>query len=121
MRQLDNGLSPRTLAFIPGLHVEDDVVCQTFQPSYAVTRDGRLIAFCQGRLNKGRDDDPKVILASTSADWGATWSPAQVVSGRLIHYAMSAFVTDRDGGERVSVLTVVDMRGTEKLYGTDYR
>ena len=56
MRKLENGLSERTLAFEPGFEVHGEVVCRTFQPSYVVTRDGVLIAFCQGRLRGGRDD-----------------------------------------------------------------
>ncbi|MFC1525695.1 hypothetical protein ACFL6X_02670 [Candidatus Latescibacterota bacterium] len=120
MRKLDNGLSERTLAFEPGLEVDGELVCRTFQPSYVVTRAGMLIAFCQGRLRHGSDDDPKMILTSRSADGGATWSPAKTVSGRINHYAMSAYLSDRNGRERVSVLTMVDLRVTEDLYERDY-
>ena len=120
MRQLENGLSERTLAFEPGFEVHGEVVCRTFQPSYVVTRDGVLIAFCQGRLRGGRDDDPKVILTSRSSDWGATWSPAKAVSGRITHYAVSAYLSERDGRECVSVLSMVDLRGTENIYDKDY-
>jgi sialidase-1 len=120
MRTLEHGLSERTLAFEPGSEVDGDVVCRTFQPSYVVTRGGVLMAFCQGRLRDGHDDDPKVILTSRSQDWGATWSPARTVSPRLIHYAMSAYRGERNGRERVSVLSMVDMRGTEALYGNDH-
>ena len=120
MRQLENGLSERTLAFEPGFEVYGEEVCRTFQPSYVVTRDGVLIAFCQGRLRGGRDDDPKVILTSKSSDWGATWSPAKAVSGRITHYAVSAYLSERDGRERVSVLSMVDLRGTENIYDKDY-
>ena len=120
MRQLENGLSERTLAFEPGFEVYGEVVCRTFQPSYVVTRTGVLIAFCQGRLRGGRDDDPKVILTSRSRDWGATWSPARAVSGRITHYAVSAYLSERDGRERVSVLSMVDLRGTENIYDKDY-
>ena len=120
MRKLQNGLSERTLAFEPGFEVHGEVVCRTFQPSYVVMPDGTLLVFCQGRLGAGRDDDPKVVLTSRSVDWGATWSPARAVSGRLTHYAMSAYLSQRDGRERVSVLTMVDMRGTENLYDKDH-
>ncbi len=120
MRQLQDGLSERTLAFEPGFEAHGEVVCRTFQPSYVVLGGGNLLAFCQGRLREGRDDDPKVILTSRSADGGATWSPAKAVSGRLTHYAMSAYRSEREGRERVSVLTMVDMRGTERLYGHDH-
>ena len=120
MRKLENGLSERTLAFEPGFEVHGEMVCRTFQPSYVVTRDGMLIAFCQGRLRGGRDDDPKVILTSRSSDWGATWSPARAVSGRINHYAVSAYLSERDGRERVSVLSMVDLRGTEAIYDKDY-
>ena len=120
MRKLVDGLSELTLAFESGFEVEGETVCRTFQPSYVVTRDGALVAFCQGRLRGGSDDDPKVILTSRSGDWGATWSPATVVSGRLNHYAMSACLSERDGRERLSVLTMVDLRVTEQIYDRDY-
>ncbi len=120
MRKLENGLSERTLAFQPGLEADGEVVCRTFQPSYVVTRAGTLIAFCQGRLRGGSDDDPKMVLTSRSDDWGATWSPAKPVSGRINHYAMSAYLSRRNGLERVSVLTMVDLRVTEDLYEKDY-
>ena len=120
MRKLRDGLSERTLAFEPGFKAHGEVVCRTFQPSYVVMGDGTLLAFCQGRLGEGRDDDPKVVLMSRSDDWGATWSRAKAVSGRLTHYAMSAYLSQRDGRERVSVLTMVDLRGTEDLYGSDH-
>ena len=111
MRKLRDGLSERTLAFEPGFEAHGEVVCRTFQPSYVVMG-GTLLAFCQGRLREGRDDDPKVILMSRSDDWGATWSPARAVSSPLTHYAMSAYLSKRDGRERVSVLTMV--------YGNDH-
>ena len=120
MRNLRDGLSERTLAFEPGFEVHGEVVCRTFQPSYVVMGDGALLAFCQGRLREGRDDDPKAVLMSRSADEGATWSVAKAVSSPLHHYAMSAYRTQREGRERVSVLTMVDMRGTEKLHGHDH-
>ena len=81
MRKLKKGLSELTVAFEPGFEVDGEVVCRTFQPSYVVTRDGTLVAFCQGRLRGGSDDDPKMILTSRSEDYGATWSSVKVVSG----------------------------------------
>ena len=119
MRKLENGLSESTVALEFGLEVDGDVVCRTFQPSYVVTRSGRLMAFCQGRLSGGRDDDPKVVLTSSSDDEGVTWSPPKAVSGRMTHYAMSAYLSEKNGRERVSVLTMVDLRGTEAIYGKD--
>ena len=59
MRQLEYGLSERTLAFEPGFEVHGQVVSRTFQPSYVVKRNGVLINFCQGRLLGGRDLRPK--------------------------------------------------------------
>ena len=93
MRKLENGLSELTLAFEPGFEVDGEVVCRTFQPSYVVTRNGTLIAFCQGRLRGGSDDDPKMILTSRSSDWGATWSPVkQEVEG-----LQDAAIVDKTG------------------------
>lgn len=120
LRELDNDLSDQTLAFEPGFEVNGKMVCRTFQPSYVVTRDGVVIAFCQGRLVEGRDDDPKMILASKSDDWGATWSRARAISPSFIHYAISAYIAHRNGRERVSVLSVVDMHGTKAHYRNDF-
>ena len=120
MRQLENGLSEGTLAFEPGFEVYGEVVCRTFQPSYVVTRDGMLIAFCQGRLRGGRDDDPKVILTSRKQRLGRDVVASEAVSGRITHYAVSAYLSERDGRERVSVLSMVDLRGTENIYDKDY-
>ena len=36
------------------------------------------------------------------------------------HYAVSAYLSEREGRERVSVLTMVDLRGTEAIYDKDY-
>ena len=120
MRKLEYGLSKLTLAFKPGCEVYSEKVCRTFQPSFVVTRTGKLIAFCQGRLGAGGDDDPKVILMSSSDDWGATWSPAKGFSGRITHYAVSAYLSERNSRERISVLTMVDLRGTENIYKKNY-
>ena len=50
MRQLENGLSERTLAFEPGFEVHGEVVCRTFQPSYVVTRDWRVDCLLSGQV-----------------------------------------------------------------------
>ena len=120
MRCFGSGISERSLVFKPGFEVDGEIVCRTFQPSYVVARDGVLIAFCQGRLRGGSDDDPKIVLMSRSDDWGATWSPAKAVSGQMNHYAMSAYLAARNGRERIFVLTMVDLRVTETLYEKDY-
>ena len=120
MRQLENGLSERTLAFEPGFEVHGEVVSRTFQPSYVVTRDGVLIAFCQGRLrgrprrrSEGDSDEQEQRL-------GRDVVASEGVSGRITHYAVSAYLSERDGRERVSVLSMVDLRGTENIYDKDY-
>ncbi len=120
MRQVDNGVSELTLAFRPAFEVYGEKVCRTFQPSYVTMKNGNVIAFCQGRLRHGADDDPKVVLTSKSTDWGLTWSPARPVSGCMNHYAMSAYTSQRNGYERVSLLTIVDLRVTEGLYERNY-
>lgn len=120
MRHLEKGLSAMSMAFPPGLELEDENICRTFQPSVVVMPDRTLLAFCQGRLREGRDDDPKVILVSASNDAGASWTPARRVSPPLMSYAMSAYLSRQDGRAVVSVLTMVDLRGTEDVYGKDY-
>ncbi len=120
MRNFNPGCSDISLAFEPGFKINSEHVCRTFQPSCVVRNDGSIIAFCQGRLRNGRDDDPKVVLMSTSDNGGKSWSSPKVVSGRMNHYAMSAYLSQKEKTERISVMTMVDLRGTENLYAKDY-
>ena len=120
MRRMNDGLSELTFAFRPGIELDGEEVIRTFQPSCALTADGTLVAFCQGRLREGRDDDPKAVLTARSTDDGATWSKPRFVSAPMTHYAVSGYVSMQNGRERVSCLTMVDMRTTEQFYGKDY-
>lgn len=114
------GASDTRWALKPGLKVGADTVCRTFQPSFVVTREGVLFAFCQGRLKGGRDDDPKVILMSRSDDTGKTWGPARAISAPLTHFAISAYVRPEGASETLSVLTCVGLKGTKDFYNHDY-
>lgn len=114
------GASETRWAIRPGLKVGAETICRTFQPSFAVTREGVLLAFCQGRLQAGRDDDPKVVLMSRSDDTGKTWSPVRAVSAPLTHFAVTAYVRPEGGAECLSVLTGVGLKGTKDFYNHDY-
>ena len=50
-------------------------------PSLLRTKNGQLLAFCEGRRNSRADDGDIDLLLKRSADGGATWSPQQVVYG----------------------------------------
>ena len=79
MRDVGNGISERGLAFKPGFEVDGEIVCRTFQPSYVVARDGVLLAFCQGRLRGGSDDE------------GRTWCH-KVVEAETFSYSTVGFL-----------------------------
>jgi sialidase-1 len=108
-----------TLPFEPGLTVGEETVSRTFQPSYVITRTGALLVFCQGRVREGWDNDPKVILVNRSRDGGRTWDGARALCPPMAHFAVSAYVTPTEGGERLSVLTGVCLKRTKDYYGDD--
>jgi len=93
------GTSENRWAINPGMKVGTETICRTFQPSFVVTREGVLFAFCQGRLKGGSDDDPKVVLMSRSDDTGKTWSPPRAVSAPLTHFAVTAYVRPEGAAE----------------------
>lgn len=101
--------------------VGDDTIVKTFQPSFVVTGTGRLLVFCQGRLEQGADNQPKVILMNSSRDNGETWEGVRIISGRMNHFAISAWSTPTNKGERVSILVCVGLRVTEEVYEGDRR
>jgi sialidase-1 len=116
----ENGRGPLTIVFSPGMEVGGEVVRKTFQPSYVVTSNGTTLAFCQGRLKEGGDNEVKVILMNKSSDFGRTWQGVEVLSGPMNHFAMSPWVAEVDGRERVSFLTCVGLKVTKEYYRYDY-
>jgi sialidase-1 len=48
-------------------------------PALAVTTQGTLLAFCEGRKNSASDTGDIDLLVKRSTDHGRTWSPQQVV------------------------------------------
>lgn len=113
---IGSGLSGAVTVFEPGLKIGDHRVSRTFQPSFTVTSDGTLLAFCQGRLGEGWDDDPKVVLINRSFDFGKTWAGTRAICAPMNHFALSAWTTGEAGAEEVSVLTCVDLHLTRKHY-----
>ncbi len=115
-----HGVSEMSLVFEPGLQIGDETVAKTFQPSYVVTSRGTLLAFCQGRIQNAEDNEPKVILMNTSYDYGKTWEGVRVLSVPMNHFAISAYTSPLESGERVSFLTCVGLRVTKDYYNHDY-
>lgn len=115
------GLSERQLVFEPGLMIGEETVSKTFQPSFVLTRTGRLLVFCQGRLQEGDDNGPKVILMNSSRDFGKTWEGVRVLSAPMNHFAISPYAATTAAGERISFLTCVGLKVTKNYYGNDYR
>lgn len=116
---IGSGLSDAVMVFEPGLAVGDQTVSRTFQPSFTTTTDGTLLAFCQGRLGEGWDDDLKVVLINRSFDSGKTWEGTRALCAPMNHFALSAWTTGEAGAEEVSVLTCVDLHLTRKHYRDD--
>jgi hypothetical protein len=106
------------LVFESGMEIGNESVSKTFQPSYVVTEDNNLLAFCQGRLG-GADNEPKVILMNRSRDWGRTWEGARAVTAPMNHFAISPYAARVDGHQRISLLTCVGLRVTREFYGQD--
>lgn len=115
-----NGLGSMTTVFEPDLKIGKYKVSKTFQPACILTSRGTLLAFCQGRLFAGGDNDPKVILMNKSYNYGKSWQGVEVLSGPMNHFAISPFRTMSDGHERISFLTCVGLKVTKKLYQNDH-
>jgi sialidase-1 len=116
----EQGLGELKMVFEPGITVKGLEVRKTFQPSFVVTSKGTLIAFCQGRLYAGADNDPKVILMNRSLDMGKTWEGVEVISNPMNFFAISPYVTiGEDGTEKISFLTCVGLKVTKKFYNHD--
>lgn len=114
-----NGVSDMFLVFQPGLKIGNETVAKTFQPSFVVTQKGTMLVFCQGRLQTGEDNGPKVILMNTSQDFGKTWQGVRVLSAPMNHFAMSPYSSPTSTGERISFLTCVGLKVTRKYYNND--
>lgn len=115
----EEGISDMQLVFEPGLKVGKVQVRKTFQPSFVVTSKGTLLAFCQGRLFAGADNDPKVILMNKSFDYGKTWENVEVLSSPMNFFAISPWSEIINGKERISFLTCVGLKVTKKYYKND--
>ncbi len=48
-------------------------------PALAVTRNGTILAFCEGRKNSRADTGDIDLLVKRSSDGGRTWTPPQIV------------------------------------------
>jgi sialidase-1 len=117
----NDGLGELKMVFEPGLILENEKVRKTFQPSFVVTSKGTLLAFCQGRLKFGGDNDPKVILMNRSYDSGQTWEGAEVLSRPMNFFAISPFSSIINGKEQISFITCVGLKVTKKYYDYDFQ
>ncbi len=49
-------------------------------PTLAVSTQGTVLAFCEGRVNGHKDEDDMDVVLKRSADGGRTWGPLQVLA-----------------------------------------
>lgn len=48
-------------------------------PTLAVSKNGTVLAFCEGRVNGHKDEDDMDVVLKRSTDGGRTWGPLQVL------------------------------------------
>jgi len=111
-------LTERVRIFEPGLVVGNEKVKKVFNPSFVVSEEGSLLAFCQGRLRKGGDNELKVILMRRSPDLGKTWEDVQVLSNPINHFAVAPYKSTVNGKNRISFLTCIGLTVTKQFYQT---
>lgn len=56
-------------------------------PAVVITRAGTLLAFCEGRVDSGRDWGHIDIVVKRSVDGGRTWGPLKVAASNGVHLA----------------------------------
>jgi len=49
-------------------------------PTLAVSTNGTVLAFCEGRVNSHKDEDDMDVVLKRSTDGGRTWGPLQVLA-----------------------------------------
>jgi len=49
-------------------------------PTLAVSTNGTVLAFCEGRVNSHKDEDDMDVVLKRSTDGGRTWKPLQVIA-----------------------------------------
>ncbi len=49
-------------------------------PTVAVSTQGTVLAFCEGRVNSHKDEDDMDVVLKRSTDGGRTWGPLQVLA-----------------------------------------
>ncbi len=49
-------------------------------PTLAVSTNGTVLAFCEGRVNSHKDEDDMDVVLKRSMDGGRTWGPLQVLA-----------------------------------------
>jgi len=49
-------------------------------PTLAVSTNGTVLAFCEGRVNSHQDEDDMDVVLKRSTDGGRTWGPLQVLA-----------------------------------------
>jgi len=49
-------------------------------PTLAVSTNGTVLAFCEGRVNSHKDEDDMDVVLKRSKDGGRTWGPLQVLA-----------------------------------------
>lgn len=84
-------------------------------PALVLTKQGSLLAFCEGRIGTASDWSEMDMLMRRSIDGGKTWEPAIVIAPRQgpTPTSNATPVVDRDG-----TIHLVYQRGYEKAYYT---
>ncbi len=68
-------------------------------PSLAITSDGTILAFCEGRRHGQHDYDALYLVLKRSTDNGVTWGPLQLLYGNGENtFHNPTVVVDRDTG-----------------------
>ncbi len=85
-------------------------------PALALTREGTVLAFCEGRRDGQGDSGQIDMLLRRSVDGGATWGPLQVVSSAKGYTTGNpAPVVDRETGTILLPLTRNRAEDTEPM------
>ena len=74
----DTGSAPR-FDSVPYTAGRDGYACYRC-PTLAVSTQGTVLAFCEGRLNGHKDEDDMDVVLRRSTDGGRTWGPMQVLA-----------------------------------------
>lgn len=73
------GASGAQLDSVPYAREREGYACYRC-PAVAVSTQGTVLAFCEGRVNSHKDEDDIDVVLKRSTDGGRTWGPLQVLA-----------------------------------------